>query len=177
MEWFRHDVLEQATGHRFELRQANTSVSRKSVVRGIHFASLPPGQAKYLTVSSGAILDFIVDIRVGSPTFGLWDSVTIDSVEKNAVFLSEGLGHAFVALTEDAVVSYLVSSTYDPTREHGIDPFDRSIGLRFPEDAASLLVSPKDRDAPTLESAMAQGLLPTLDECQTFYAAMRGKGS
>lgn len=171
MEWFRQDLLEQATGHRFSLKQANSSVSKRSVVRGVHFASLPPGQAKYVTVSSGAILDFVVDTRLGSPTFGQWDSVSLDSVERHAVYIAEGLGHAFVALTETAVVSYLVSSTYVPAREHGIDPTDPTLSLQFPVGVEDLVMSPKDSAGPSLESAMEQGLLPTWDECRQFYAS------
>jgi dTDP-4-dehydrorhamnose 3,5-epimerase len=157
LEWYRHDLLEQAVGHSLDLRQANTSTSRKGVVRGIHFADIPPGQAKYVTATHGAVLDFVIDIRVGSPTFGQWDSVRLDDVDRRAIYLSEGLGHAFVALTDDATVSYLVSDTYSPTREHGIDPRDSEIGLVFPAEAGELLLSPKDTDAPTLSEAAAAG--------------------
>lgn len=171
MEWFRQDLLERETGHRFSLKQSNSSVSKKSVARGIHFASLPPGQAKYVTVSAGAILDFVVDTRLGSPTFGEWDCVSLDSSERHAVYLAEGLGHAFVALTENAVVSYLVSSTYEPAREHGIVPTDPTISLQFPVGIAELILSPKDSAAPSLDSAMERGLLPTWEECREFYAS------
>ena len=65
-------------------RQANPSVSKRGVVRGIHFADVPPRQAKYVTATSGAVLDFVIDIRVGSPTFGAWDSVLLDDVDRRA---------------------------------------------------------------------------------------------
>ena len=137
LEWYRFDRLEETIGHRLDLAQANTSVSKRGVVRGIHFADIPPSQAKYVTATHGAVLDFVIDIRVGSPTYGQWDSVLLDDVDRRAIYIAEGLGHCFVALTDDATVSYLVSSTFNAEREHGIDPLDPEIGLVFPDAAAS----------------------------------------
>ena len=176
LEWYRFDLLAEAVGHPLDLRQANTSVSKRGVVRGIHFADVPPSQAKYVTVAHGAVLDFVVDIRVGSPTFGQWDSVLLDDVDRRAVYLSEGLGHAFVALTDDAVVSYLVSDTYSPGREHGVSPLDADIALRWPAEAGELLLSPKDTEAPSLADATAAGLLPTWDACRAYYDSLRTIG-
>ena len=172
LEWYRFDKLAEVTGHPIVLRQANTSVSKKGVVRGIHFADVPLGQAKYVTVTHGAVLDYVIDIRVGSPTFGQWDSVLLDDVDRRAIYLSEGLGHAFVALTDDAVVSYLVTDTYNPTAEHGINPLDPEIGLVFPSEAGGPLLSPKDTDAPSLAEAAEQGLLPEWDAVRAFYASL-----
>jgi dTDP-4-dehydrorhamnose 3,5-epimerase len=172
LEWYRFDKLSEAVGHPLDLRQANTSVSKKGVVRGIHFADVPRGQAKYVTVTHGAVLDYVVDIRVGSPTFGQWDSVLLDTVDRRAIYLGEGLGHAFIALTDDATVSYLVSDTYNPTAEHGIDPLDVQVSLVFPPKAGEPLLSPKDTDAPTLAEAAEQALLPTWDSVQAYYAEL-----
>lgn len=174
LEWYRFDKLGAAVGHPLRLGQANTSVSRRGVVRGIHYADLPPGQAKYVTVTSGSVVDFIVDIRVGSPTFGTWDSVVLDDVDRRAVYLPEGVGHAFVTLSEEARVSYLVSDVYNPTAEHGIDPLDAGIGLHLPSDLGELILSDKDRDAPTLAEAAAAGVLPRWDECLAYYASLDG---
>jgi dTDP-4-dehydrorhamnose 3,5-epimerase len=173
-EWYRFDLLAEAVGHPLDLRQANTSVSKRGTVRGIHFADIPPSQAKYVTVTYGAVLDYVIDIRVGSPTFGQWESVRLDDVERKAIYLAEGLGHAFVALTEGATVSYLVSDTYNPSREHGINPLDPEVGLVFPEEAGELLLSPKDTGAPTLADAAASGLLPTWADARTFYDSLNG---
>ncbi|MBC7761031.1 MAG: dTDP-4-dehydrorhamnose 3,5-epimerase family protein [Candidatus Saccharibacteria bacterium] len=172
LEWYRFDLLEEAIGHSLELRQANTSVSRKGVVRGIHYADIPPGQAKYVTVLKGAVLDFVVDIRVGSPTFGRWDSVRLDDVDRKAIYIAEGLGHAFVALTDDATVSYLVSDTFNASREHGINPLDSQVNLQFPSEAGHLLLSPKDTDALSLADAAASGLLSTWDNARRFYDSL-----
>ncbi|WP_150306946.1 dTDP-4-dehydrorhamnose 3,5-epimerase family protein [Planctomonas psychrotolerans] len=174
LEWYRFDHLEEAIGHPLTLRQANTSVSKRGVVRGIHFADVPLGQAKYVTVTHGAVIDYVIDIRVGSPTFGKWDQVRLDTVDRKAIYLSEGLGHAFVALTDDATVSYLVSDVYTASREHGINPLDPEVGLVFPDEAGEPLLSPKDLDAPSLTDAAASGLLPNYDDVRAFYASLAG---
>ena len=109
-EWYKADVLASATGFGLTLAQANHSVSALGVLRGVHFALVPPGQAKYVYCPAGKVLDVIVDIRVGSPTFGVHDSVMLDSEEPRAVYLAEGLGHAFVSLADHSSVTYLVSS-------------------------------------------------------------------
>ena len=160
LEWYRFDALEAVVGRSLDLRQANLSTSRRGVVRGVHFADVPPGQAKYVTVVSGAVTDLVVDIRVGSPTFGDVCAVELDDVDRRAVFIEEGLGHAFVARTEGAVVAYLVSSVYDPAREHGLTPLDPALALDRWFDPASAVLSEKDREAPTLGEAAEQGLLP-----------------
>jgi dTDP-4-dehydrorhamnose 3,5-epimerase len=172
LEWYRFDRLEEAVGHSLNLKQGNTSVSRKGSVRGIHFADIPPSQAKYVTCTRGAVYDYAIDIRVGSPTFGQWDAVLLDDEDRRAIYVAEGLGHCFVALTDDATVSYLVSDVYNPHREHGIDPLDAEIGLRFPSELGELLLSPKDTEAPSLAEAREQGLLPTWDAARAFYASL-----
>jgi dTDP-4-dehydrorhamnose 3,5-epimerase len=171
-EWYRFDKLTEATGRSVDLRQGNTSVSKRGAVRGIHFADVPRGQAKYVTALHGAVLDFVVDIRVGSPTFGQWDSVLLDTDDRRGIFLSEGLGHCFVALTDDATVSYLVTDTYSPGREHGINPLDPAIGLELPIPADELLLSPKDTDAPSLAEAADAGLLPTWETATAYVASL-----
>jgi len=172
LEWYRFDRLAEVIGHPLDLRQANTSVSRRGVVRGIHFADTPRGQAKYVTATHGAVIDFAIDIRVGSPTFGSWDSVRLDTVDRRAIYLSEGLGHVFVALTDDATVSYLVSDVYSPSAEHGITPVDPEIALPLPFPMDELVLSPKDTEAPGLHQAAEQGLLPNWDDMRAYYEAL-----
>ena len=177
LEWYRIDKLSEVVGHPLDLRQGNLSVSKKGVVRGIHFADVPRGQAKYVQAVHGAVLDFVIDIRVGSPTFGEWDSVLLDTVDHRSIYLGEGLGHAFVALTDDATVSYLVSDTYNAPREHGINPTDPDINLIFPDSAGELLLSPKDTDAPGLHEAAELGLLPQFTDVRAFYASLDTRGA
>ena len=160
VEWFKAPALQEATGRSFSLAQANMSRSTRGALRGVHFADVPPGQAKYITCAVGSIIDFVVDIRVGSPTFGQWESIELTARSRNAVFLEEGLGHAFLALEDDTVVTYLVTDVYRPDREHGINPLDPALGLKFPLPGDQLELSQKDRDAPGLEEAKESGLLP-----------------
>src|SRR4051812_25525166 len=159
-EWYRFDLLAEAVGHSLDLRQGNLSVSAAGVVRGIHFADVPPGQAKYVTCTRGAVLDVIVDIRVGSPTFGRWEGVQLDDVDRRAVYLGEGLGHGFCALSDDATITYLCSETYNPTGEHGIHPLDPDLGIVWPVDGPQL--SARDAAAPSLAQMRDAGRLPDL---------------
>lgn len=162
-ETFRAATLAAVIGRSFTVAQANTSVSKAGVVRGIHATRGTPGQAKYVTCLRGAVLDVVVDVRVGSPTFGQHQTVRLDAVARRAVYLSEGLGHAFAALTDNAIVSYLCSSTYDPAAEVGINPMDPALGIEWFAHPGRTL-SEKDAAAPTLEEAMAAGLLPRYRE-------------
>lgn len=173
LESFRYDKLEEITGRFFQIRQVNTSVSQTGVLRGIHFASVPRGQAKYVTVHSGSIIDFIVDVRIGSETFGKWTSVALDSAERNAVFLSEGLGHAFLSLEDHTVVSYLVSDTYKPASEFGIHPLDSEIGIEIPALISSPILSGKDESAPSFRALSDQGILPTIEACKELYISQK----
>src|SRR6266851_5397604 len=151
-EWFRGGEFADTLGYPMSIAQGNCSVSRRGVVRGIHFADVPPGQAKYVTCVSGAILDVVVDLRVSSPSFGRWEAIRLDSQDRAAVYLAEGLGHAFMALSDQATVVYLCSTPYAPGREHGVHPFDPAIGIAWPDDVDAVL-SDKDAAAPTLAQA------------------------
>src|SRR4051812_29008912 len=178
LEWFRADRFTEATGHPFTLARANASVSCAGTLRGVHFAQLPPSQAKWVTCLQGAVLDVVVDIRVGSPTYGSWEAVQLDDEKRRAVYLSEGLGHAFMALEDDSVVTYLCSAPYAPGREHGVHPMDPAIGIEWPtsdRDGRPLepLLSDKDREAPTLAEAEKAGLLPSYDDALAYLASLR----
>jgi dTDP-4-dehydrorhamnose 3,5-epimerase len=172
LEWFKAPAFRDAVGHDLVVKQANHSVSSQGTLRGVHFADVPPGQAKYVYCTKGAVLDIIIDIRVDSPTFGVSDAVQLDDQDRKAVYLSEGLGHAFLALTDDANVTYLCSEPYNPTGEHGVHPLDTDLALPFPDDIEHLL-SEKDAAAPTFAEALAGGLLPSYQDCQDFYARLR----
>jgi dTDP-4-dehydrorhamnose 3,5-epimerase len=160
VEWYRADLLRGRTGSDLTLAQANHSVSARGVLRGIHATLVPPGQAKYVYCPAGAVLDVVVDVRDGSPTFGRHDTVLLDASRPRAVYISEGLGHAFLSLADGSSLTYLVSSTYDPQRDVGIHPLDPDLGLPWPEDVPVQL-SPKDAAAPTLGEALERRLLPT----------------
>lgn len=150
-------------------------MSRRGVLRGVHFADVPPSQAKYVTCTNGAVLDVVVDIRVGSPTYGRWESVRLDEENRNALYIAEGLGHAFMALSDQATFVYACSEPYAPDREHGIQPLDPEIGIEWPSDVEPLL-SEKDAAAPTLSEARASGLLPSYETCRNYYEQLRSRG-
>jgi dTDP-4-dehydrorhamnose 3,5-epimerase len=172
-EWFTESAFGAMTGHRFDLRQANCSVSAAGVLRGLHFAQLPPGQAKYVTCVRGAVFDVVVDIRVGSPTYGCWDSVLLDDVDHRSTYISEGLAHGFVAMQDQSTVMYLCSTPYAPQREHTIAATDPAIGIEWPLPAAQLLLSGRDATAPSLAEVRESGLLPTWDEARAFVDGLR----
>ena len=100
------------------------------------------------------------------------DAVLLDSEQPRAVYLSEGLGHAFVSLADASSVTYLVSTGYSPGREFGIDPMDPELDLPWPADL-EFEFSAKDQAAPTLAEAQEQGLLPTMEQCAARYAELR----
>ncbi|PRY12936.1 dTDP-4-dehydrorhamnose 3,5-epimerase family protein [Kineococcus rhizosphaerae] len=178
MEWFTAGSFSAGPGHDLTLAQANCSVSAAGVLRGVHYADVPPGQAKYVFCAAGAVLDVVVDLRVGSPTFGTWDAVVLDDVDRRAVYLSEGLGHAFLSLADGSTVVYLCSQGYAPGREHGVHPLDPALGIDWPttgRDGRPLefTLSGKDEQAPTLQQALEAGALPRAEDVERFVARLR----
>lgn len=176
-EAFKQSIFAEVIGRELDVQQVNTSVSSPGTIRGIHFAEVPPSQAKYVQCARGALLDIVVDIRVGSPTFGQWDSLLLEEEDRRAIFISEGLGHAFIALAENTTATYLCSAPYAPGREHGINPFCSTIGIDWPTEDLNgnplkHLLSPKDSEAPGLLKAKNAGLLPTYEETGNFIAPL-----
>ena len=176
LEAFRGAEFAADLGYRLDVAQVNTSVSRRGVIRGIHYADVPPGQAKYVTCVAGAILDVVVDLRAGSPTFGSWETVRLDDEGRKALFLAEGLGHGFQALSDSATVLYLCSTPYAAGREHGVNPMDPAIGIGWrPEsEAGEPILSDKDLAAPSLDEALRAGQLPQYADCVEYGAKLRG---
>lgn len=159
-EWFKSESFELAVGRKFSVNQANTSVSSKGTLRGIHYSIAPEGQAKWITCIAGSIKDVIVDIRLNSPTFGKWIEVELKADSGKAIFISEGLGHGFLAMEEGTCVAYLVSTPFSPSFEFEINPLDPQIAINWGMDFEDLKISPKDRDAPSLSTRESEGKLP-----------------
>lgn len=177
LEAYKEKVFTDAVGHSLHLAQVNCSVSSAGVVRGIHFAAVPPGQAKYVFCPQGAALDVIIDIRLGSPTFGQYDTVLIDDETRRTVYLAEGLGHAFIALEDNTVITYLCSTGYNPGREHGVHPLDETLAIEWPTkdrqgQPLTPLFSEKDQAAPTLKEAEKAGLLPEYEAVEKYIATL-----
>ncbi|MEU7528594.1 dTDP-4-dehydrorhamnose 3,5-epimerase family protein [Saccharothrix sp. NPDC042600] len=167
---FQETAFVAAVGHPLRVAQTNHSESRRGVVRGVHYADVPPGQAKYVHCPRGRLLDVVVDIRVGSPTFGQWDAVELSPERFNSVYLPEGLGHALMALEDGTITSYLCTEGYNPRAERALHPL--SLDLPWPAGLEPVL-SPKDAAAPSLDEALSSGLLPSYDECSAWYAKLR----
>jgi len=159
-EWFKLSEIEMLTGFQFNIEQANISTSKKGVIRGLHYSLSPQGQAKWLTCVSGKILDVIVDIRLGSPTFGKFVTIEIDSSSSNAIFIGPGLAHGFSVLEENTAVAYLLSSPYSPSHEHAINPFDPQLKIDWKLSENNIVISQKDLTAPTVVFLQESHLLP-----------------
>jgi NDP-hexose 3,5-(Or5-) epimerase len=162
-EAWRFDELLQQTGHRFEIRQINYSVSRKNTLRGIHGTTMPPGQTKLVTCVRGAALDVAVDLRVGSPTFGQFEVTLQEAQAGIGVYLADGIGHAFRALTDDTCMNYLCGAEYVPGTMIEVQALDPAINIPWKLDGTPIM-SEKDAAAPTLAEAVERGLLPTYEQ-------------
>ncbi|MFI9639177.1 dTDP-4-dehydrorhamnose 3,5-epimerase family protein [Micromonospora sp. NPDC051925] len=169
-EAYREDVLTEVLGYQPKIVQTNYSTSHRNVLRGIHGAAVPPGLAKFVTCVRGSMLDFVVDLRTGSPTFGAWDMIVLDGRGASSVYVEEGLGHAFVALDDDTCVQYQLSELYRPQDVVTVYPLDPEIGLplRLPD---APILSDRDAAGPTLREAVERGLLPSYAACLALRAA------
>lgn len=172
-ESVKNSALLGSTGRGLTVRQVNFSVSKRNTLRGIHGTKVPPGQAKFVTCVRGRALDIAVDIRAGSPTFGGYD-ITYQSPESGtAVYLPDGIGHAFLALADDTTMCYLCSAEYEPGTMIDIDALDPDLALPWKLTEPPIR-SAKDAAAPTLAQAAAAGLLPTYEQCPPVTAILEG---
>ncbi|WP_405145967.1 dTDP-4-dehydrorhamnose 3,5-epimerase [Sphaerisporangium sp. NBC_01403] len=154
-----------AVGHRPpSVSQISCSVSRPGVVRGLHYCRTPPGCAKFVYCPRGRVLDIVADIRVGSPTFGRWDSVILDDRDFRSVYIPVGMAHMFVSLEPNSMMSYALSVEYVAENELAVSPFDHELAIPLPA-GLEPIVSDRDREAPTLAEALAAGALPDYDTC------------
>jgi len=147
VETWREDAW-SAAGVPTDFVQDNHSRSRRGTVRGIHFQT-HPGQGKLVRCARGAVLDVVVDLRRGSPTFGDWESVVLDDAGGRQLWIPIGFGHGFCVLSETADFVYKCTNYYDAATESGIRFDDPDVGIEWPADV-ELLFSQRDRDAPRL---------------------------
>ena len=169
-ESFKAEEFPKLIGRNFDIKQTNTSSSSKGSVRGIHYALVPPSQAKLVQCQRGSIKDYVIDIRIGSPTFGQFEAIDLDEGSASAIFIEEGLAHAFVALEDETIVTYFVSENYNPEREKGINPFDSDLNIKWPD--INLELSEKDKLEISLKEAQVQNLLPMFDDCKKFIKSL-----
>jgi len=149
VETYRRDTWAEL-GIRVEFIQHNHSRSAEGTLRGIHFQT-EPGQAKLVRCPRGRIFDVAVDLRRDSPTFGEWEGYELDDETHRQLFVPVGFGHGFAVLSDEADVTYLLSSTYDPATESGIAWNDPDIGVEWP--VADPLLSERDKSAPSFAAA------------------------
>ncbi len=127
--------------------QDNLSYSTRGVLRGLHFQN-PNAQGKLVSVLRGEVFDVVVDVRVGSPTFGQWAGVTLSSENKRQLYVPEGFAHGFVVTGEKTLFSYKCTAYYDPEAEHSLRWNDPDLGIDWPIEIPVL--SAKDGSAPRL---------------------------
>lgn len=157
-EWFKDEDF-RAAGIEFHVRQANLSLSKRNVVRGLHYSMAPEGQAKVVTCAHGELDDVIVDIRVGSPTFGQHEVIHLAAGEERSVYVPVGVAHGFCVTSELGALTYLLSSPFNGPAELEIDPFDEAIGVHWTT-SGEPVVSPKDAGAPSLQERLDANELP-----------------
>ena len=184
-EWFKADAFIDATGYPFIPEQANMSVSAAGVVRGLHFADVPPGQAKLITCPAGRVLDVIVDVRRGSPTFGEVLTVELEAGSRRVVHVPVGVAHGFVSLADGSVLTYLTSTGYDPEIERAVSILDPELGIDVEGILAGAgeggevgvvkpILSGQDAAAPTIaDFESAGGALPDWDDCRAMENDLR----
>lgn len=157
-EWYKRSDFEES-GVDFSVQQGSLSMSKRGVIRGLHYSLAPEGQAKLVTCVFGELDDVIVDIRVGSPTFGHMELIHLAASEERSVLVPVGVAHGICVTSELAVLSYLLSSPFNASVELEINPLDPAINVPWPLSNEPLL-SEKDAAAPTLEQRRAANELP-----------------
>lgn len=161
-EWFKSKEIEKITGFNFDCAQGNVSQSKKGSVRGIHYSLSSEGQAKWVSCVSGSIMDFIVDIRPNSQTFGQWIKVELNANSGRSVLIGKDLGHVFMSLEDKTVVTYLLDSEYSPEEEFAINPLDLDLAIEWGHEHSELVLSQKDKLAPSLNEMKFRNKLPMI---------------
>ena len=162
-EWFKLDEFKEVTGIEFIVKQANLSVSNLGVIRGIHYSLAINGQAKLVTCATGHVIDVIVDIRPESTTFKKVIKVDLKGGEAKAILIGANLGHGFLALEDNSVLSYLLSSPYSPNDELEINPLDSELNIDWHLNMVGEtghIISLKDAQAPSLAERLVASQLP-----------------
>lgn len=153
VETYRKELLDRVIGFKVNFVQDNESRSKRGVLRGLHYQLPPFSQSKLVRAIEGTVIDVAVDIRQGSPTFGRHVAVELSGENKRQLFVPRGFAHAFVVTSESAIFAYKVDNYYAPDYDRGIRFDDPQIGIRWPLDRESLIVSEKDAHLPCLEEA------------------------
>jgi dTDP-4-dehydrorhamnose 3,5-epimerase len=148
-EWFNSEVRPQIFNN-YNITQLLTSVSIKNVIRGIHFSKRSNPQFKIVKCVAGKILDVVIDLRMESPTFGKIDTFELDSKDSKSIMISDGFGHGFQVLSDEAIVEYAIQTNFRFEDEYVINPFDSNLGI--PWQGIDYVLSDKDRNAKNLDA-------------------------
>ena len=152
-ESFNHQEFEKRLGQRVTFVQDNQSRSTRGVLRGLHYQLQPAAQGKLVRVVRGAVFDVAVDIRRSSPGFGEWVGYELTEENFRQLWIPPGFAHGFLALTDLADVLYKTTDYYAPDLDRSLRWDDPELGIEWPLDGITLIVSPKDQAAPSLSNA------------------------
>ncbi len=150
LETYRRDEF-AAHGIAGDFVQDNHSISKRGVLRGLHFQSPPHAQAKLLRVVRGEAFDAVVDLRRGSPSYGKHISAVLSAANRRMLYVPPGFAHGFLALADDTEFLYKASALYSPQNERGLAWDDPDLAIEWPVSAAPYALSEKDRRYPRLK--------------------------
>ena len=150
-ESYNQTIFENIIGRRICFVQDNISISHKGVLRGLHFQKGIYAQAKLIQVLKGKVLDVVVDIRKGSPTFGEHFKMNISAKNRTSIFMPKGIAHGFLALTDEVIFNYKCDSLYNPKAEGGILYNDPELCIDWEVREEELILSEKDLKLPLLK--------------------------
>jgi dTDP-4-dehydrorhamnose 3,5-epimerase len=161
-EWFNQEVSSTIFGKPFIPMQANLSSSKRNTIRGIHYSLATNGQSKWVICAFGKVKDVIVDLRLNSPTFKSYIEIDLEANSGQVLCLAEGLGHAFLAVSDLSVISYLTSTAYSPEFEFSVNPLDADLAIDWGINQKSMIFSKRDAGAPSFNDMESHNLLPKL---------------
>ena len=150
-ESFRKEKLEKAIGVPLNFVQDNQSISKKGVLRGLHFQEREHAQSKLIHVIKGEILDVIVDLREESPTFGEHIKVELSESSKISIFIPKGMAHGFVVRSQEAIFCYKCDDYYHQPSERGIIYNDQTLNIDWEYPKENIILSEKDKVLPTFK--------------------------
>ena len=150
-ESFNAKEFKEKTGIDVNFVQDNESKSRYGVLRGMHFQNPPYTQSKLVRVVKGKVLDVVVDIRKGSPTYGKYEMCELTEDNHRQFFVPKGMAHGFAVLSDEAVFQYKCDDFYHPEAEGAIAWNDPAIAINWPITADEIILSEKDKHHPCLK--------------------------
>ena len=152
-EVYKQKAFEKLISKKIDFCQDNNTASRKGALRGLHYQLPPYSQSKLVYVTSGTVLDVVVDIRKGSPTFGRHFSQELSAENQLQLFIPRGFAHGYITLSEDSIFMYKVDNYYQPDREGSIAPEDIELGIDWKFPKSEWIRSEKDQKHPSLSEA------------------------